>query len=317
MAKTKKQEKRPLKLKLAVPSPISGVGLADMTTEFARLTKTTPRNLGAEQAFITSKLHMVMTHPTLHPTIREAGIAQLLAVVKKPVRKTTTPPFPGGVGYGMFYNDQFKVNFTTGTAIYWEIVCPNPPGGNVNDFLYLTATNRSAKGVEAFISYQGQNQTYFKVFDWARADHWQTNVSFASLGNYLRTDSAHGHPYRVLPLMNLTFQSGSNYWYNQVWLWNHVANRWDLVYQYGYAATKQDQQTGWIGSWGPIVETFQNLYQGTFPMGALVTQLIARDSSNQWGAWHFLSPTDSYVRTDNTGFHLLFLDANYGWTVNS
>jgi hypothetical protein len=211
----------------------------------------------------------------------------------------------------------FKTNFVTGTAIYCDIICPTPPGGNVNSFLYLTATNRSAKGVEAFVSYNGQNQTFFKVFDWARSDPWQTNVPLASLGNYLRTESAHGTPYQVLPVMNVTAQTGGNNWYNQVWLWNHAANRWDLIYSYGYTASQQDQQTGWVGSWGPIVETFQVLYQGTHPMGALNTQLIGRDANNQWGAWHLLAPADSYVRTDNKGFQLQFFDANFSWAVNS
>jgi hypothetical protein len=219
----------------------------------------------------------------------------------------------------MFYNASFKINWNTGTAIYWEIICPNPPGGNVNTYLYLTATNRSAKGVEAFIAYNGQNQTFFKVFDWAQypANPWQTNIPFANLASYLRTESAHGNPYQVLPLMNVTSQSGANYWYNQVWLWNHDANRWDLAYQYGYSASLADQQTGWIGSWGPIVETFQSSYQGTSPMGALSTQLISRDSNNQWGAWHFLSPSDSYVRNDNVGFSLIFSDPNFNWAVHS
>jgi hypothetical protein len=101
------------------------------------------------------------------------------------------------------------------------------------------------------------------------------------------------------------------------WLWNQGPNQWDLIYQFDYPATPAEQQGVWVGSWGPIVETFQNPYQGTNPMGALNTQSISRDSNNQWGTWHQLGPSDSYGRTDNTGFHLLFLDANYSWAVNS
>jgi hypothetical protein len=289
-----------------------------MRTEFAKITKRTARNRAAERAFIASKMHIVMTHPMLNRAVRDAAVAKLRSTLKKPLAKKTAAPVPGGVGYGIFYNDPFKASFATGTAIYWEIISPNPPAGNVNTWLYLTATNRSAKGVEAFIAYNGQSQTFFKVFDWARypASPWQTNIPFGNLGSYLRIGSAHGSPYQILPLMNITSQSGTNYWYNQVWLWNHVANRWDLVYQYGYSATQQDQKTGWVGSWGPIVETFQDAYQGTRPMGALSTQLLSR-TGNQWGAWHFISAADSYVRTDNKGFHLLFLDANYNWAVNS
>jgi len=310
--------KKSTALQLLVPSPVSGAAFGDVRAEFAKITKKTPRNLASERAFITGKMHMAQTHPTLQLAERETLVTELAATLKQPAKKKITPPVPGGVGYGMFYNAAVKTNFTTGTAIYFDIICPNPPGGNVNTWLYLTATNRSAKGVEAFISYNGQNQTFFKVFDWARADQWQTNIPFANLGNYLRTDSSHGSAYQVLPVMNVTSQStGVNYWYNQVWLWNHVANRWDLIYQYGYAATLQDQKTGWVGSWGPIVETFQSPYSGTKPMGALSTQIISRNSNNQWGAWHFLGTADSYIRTDNVGFQLIFNDPNYNWAVRS
>jgi hypothetical protein len=314
-------------VELPVPSPTSKAAAAavpvdssaDVQALFADVTKMTPWDEETKKAFLASKMHMVQTHPTLDLAARKAGVADLAAGLKEAGALTPTGPVPGGVGYGMFYNSPFKANWATGTAIYWEIICPTPPGGNVNTYLYLTATNRSAKGVEAFIAYNGQNQTFLKVFDWARipAAPWQTNVPFANLASYVRTESAHGHPYQVLPLLNITYQSAANHWYNQVWLWNHAANGWDLIYQFDYPATLADQQTGWVGSWAPIVETFQNPYQGTNPIGALNTQVIGRASNNQWGAWHLLGSSDSYVRTDNTGFHLLFLDPNYNWAVNS
>ena len=314
-------------LELPVPSQtfkataVASLGnqTADVRTLFADITKMTPRDEVAEKVFLASKMQIVQTHPALDLPARKVAAADLASGTKDAVTPTSTGPVPGGVGYGMFFNSSFKTNWATGTAIYWEIICPTPPGGNVNTFLYLTATNRSGKGVEAFISYNGQNQTFFKVFDWARfpAAPWQTNIPFANLASYVRTESAHGHPYQVLPLMNVTYQSAANHWYNQVWLWNHTANRWDLIYQFDYPATLAEQQGVWVGSWGPIVETFQSPYIGTHPMGALNTQMLSRASNNQWGAWHLLSPSDSDVRTDNTGFHLLFLDPNYAWAVNS
>ncbi len=310
-----------------VPSPapkaaamaLPGENTGDVRVLFADITKMTPRDEKAEQAFLASKMHIARTHPTLDLTARKAAVADIAGAPREPAARTPAGPVPGGVGYGMFYNSSFKANWATGTAIYWEILCPTPPGGNVNNYLYLTATNRAGKGVEAFISYDGQSQTFFKVFDWARypAAPWQTNIPFANLGSYVQTGSAHGHPYPVLPLMNVTDQSAANHWYNQVWLLNHTANRWDLVYQFDYPATLVEQQGVWVGSWGPIVETFQNPYQGTNPMGALNTQLISRASNNQWGTWHLLGPSDSSVRTDNVGFHLLFLDPNYNWAVHS
>ena len=60
----------------------------------------------------------------------------------------------------------------------------------------------SGLGVEAFVSYNGQSTVAFKVFDWARNDHWQTNIPFSHLGDSLTTESAHGTAYQVLPVWN-------------------------------------------------------------------------------------------------------------------
>jgi hypothetical protein len=310
------------RFELPVPSPMGNLVVADARKEFAQLTKRTRRDRQAERAFLASKLHMVRTLPTDDLAARTRAVSGFLRTLRKTSARyfkaiiRHLPPTPGGVGYGMFYNAPIKTDFQTGTAIYWEIVCPHPPGGNVNTYLYLTATNRSAKGVEAFISYNGQNQTFFKVFDWARTDTWQTNVAFASLGNYLRTVSAHGTNYQVLPVMNITARTG-NSWYNQVWLSNHVTNSLDLMYQYVYSATLTDQTTGWVGSWGPIIETFQDSYLNTNRFGALRTYLTSRDVNNQWGAWHLLGGSDAYVRVDNKGFCLVFDDPHHDWVAYS
>jgi hypothetical protein len=199
----------------------------------------------------------------------------------------------------------------------FDIVCPTPPGGNVNTWLYLTATNRSGLGVEAFVAYNGQGSVAFEVFDWARSDHWQTNVPFSQLGNYLTTDSVHGAAYQVLPIWNSTWMINETTSRNQALLYNHVRSAWDLIYQYDYQATDAQQKTGWVGSWGPIVETFQTSYSGTRQMGALRTQLISANSAGAWGSWALLSASNSTIRADNVGFHLVFLDPNYAFTVNS
>lgn len=295
-------------------------GTADNSAEFAKMSKAAGRDAEAENAFIESKIHMLQTHPKFRLEERDAALTQLAKVVK--VAKTrdlkkVKPPVPGGVGYGMFYNNSFRSDFATGTGIYWEIICPQPPGGNVNTWLYLTAMNRAAKGLEAFISYNGQGDTRFKVFDWARTDQWQTNIPFANLGNYLINRSAHGNSYQVLPVMNVTQSTSATSWWNQVWLPNRVTGNLDLIYQYNYTSNSSEQKTGFTGTWGPIVETFQNSYTGTKPMGAIRTYLISKNSSNTWGSWHLLSGTDSWVRIDNKGFVLLFNDPNYTWAVKS
>jgi hypothetical protein len=227
-------------------------------------------------------------------------------------------PTPGGVGYGMFYTDNFRTDFTHGTGICWDIICPNPPGGNVDTYLYLTATNRTALGVEALVMYNGQGDTSFRVFDWSRypAEPWQTNIPFGNLAGYLMPETAHGQSYDTLMLTNLTFKTDDDQWKNQVLLWNQGADAWELTYEHTYAATLAQQTGDWVGSWGPIVETFQDAYSGTERMGSLSTQMITR-AAGGWGAWTNLSGVQSEVRTDNKGFDLVFRDANYNWAVES
>ena len=89
------------------------------------------------------------------------------------------------------------------------------------------------------------------------------------------------------------------------------------MYQFDYNATDTDHKTGWVGSWAPIVETFQSAYLHTNQMGVSATKLISEDNNGNWGAWALLAPSNSTIRTDNVGFHLVFLDPNYAFTVNS
>jgi hypothetical protein len=124
---------------------------------------------------------------------------------------------------------------------------------------------------------------------WAlrRSDHWQTDIPLSGLANYLTKESAHGSPYQVLPVWNSTWKINETTYRNQVLLYNRVRGGWDLVYEYDYAATDAQQKTGWVGSWAPIVETFQPLYTNTSPMGALQTQIIAADATGNWAHGHF------------------------------
>ena len=265
------------KYKMRPPFPM-GEAVADKQSQFARLTRAAPTEPDSERVFLASKLEMLRTHPHLNYKDRgeaEARMAHFLGLesrealeqrlAPRPSRKSAkkSPPVPGGVGYGMFYTDQFRASFSGGTAMYYEIVCPLQPGGNVNTWLYLTTMNRAQRGVEAFVSYQGQNDTRFKVFDWARSDQWQTNIPLADLADYLRSTVAHGTALQVLTVFSLTIEIGPNQWRNEVYLHNRAANSWDLIYQFDYASTNAEQTTGFTGTWGPIVETFQNPYQNT------------------------------------------------------
>jgi hypothetical protein len=52
-------------------------------------------------------------------------------------------------------------------------------------------------------------------------------------------------------------------------------------------------------------------------MGALGALLIGSDNNGVWGSWTPPSPANSYLRTDNVGFNLVFVDPNYAFVVNS
>jgi hypothetical protein len=313
---------------LELPGPVPTPGrempteVADERKSIEKLTKETPRDTKGEEAFIASKAKLVLTHPKLDREGRERAYTELTERVGKERlevarAKEKDQPVPGGVGYGPFYNNTYKSAFAQGTSLYFEIICPTSPGGNVNTWFYLTGMNRAGRGIEAFVSYYAQTQPHFKVFDWARTDQWQTDVPFGSLGSYLGTTSAHGTSYQTLGVWNTTYQISSTQWRNEALLWNRAAGRWDLFYRYDYTGTLAQQTGGWTGSWGPIVETFQSPYVNTNRFGFLNTMLISRSSSGAWGSWQLLSSANSYIRTDNVGFFVVFLDPNYAFVVDS
>jgi hypothetical protein len=289
----------------------------DHRAEFVAISAKTPVDEEFRTAFLRNKLLIARTHPKLNIAARNQAVAGLIDRLGKEAAESVAEPRPGGVGEGFFYTTDFKTNWGLGTSLSCDFVCPVPAGGNVSTWLYLTATNRSGLGVEAFVAYNGQDTPYFRVYDWARSDPWQTDIPFTSLDNYVTTMSAHGTQYPVLPVWNSTWAIDTVTYRNEALLYNNVRGSWDLVYQCDYATTDSQQKTGWPGSWAPIVETFQPLYANTNPMGALDTQLIGSDDNGVWGDWATLSFSDSYVRTDNVGFNLVFLDANYAFVVNS
>jgi hypothetical protein len=311
-------------LELSVPVPAAGRDLpsevGDEREAMTIVTRDAAGDRRAEEAFVAAKLNIARTHPGLDRAQREIAVAELTERLGDEVRQTLarekTAPVPGGVGYGIFYNSAFKSAFAGGTSMYFEIVCPTPPGGNVNTWLYLTGMNRAGRGIEAFVSYFAQNEAHFKVFDWARTDQWQIDLPFGSLGSYLGQRSAHGTSYQTLGVWNSTYQISATQWRNEASLLNRAAGRWDLIYRYDYAGTQAEQTGGWIGSWGPIVETFQSPYVNTNRFGALDTMLISRGSAG-WGSWQLVRAADSYIRTDNQGFSLVFLDPNYAFVVDS
>ncbi len=114
-------------LHIPVPGRDLPVESADEREAFARSKREAQPDEAAERAFITSKTHLVRTHPTLRAPERRLVLAELterLGRASVEVLARGTPPVPGGVGYGVFYNGSFKSAFALGTSLYFEIVSP-------------------------------------------------------------------------------------------------------------------------------------------------------------------------------------------------
>ncbi len=296
------------------PSLEENIEVVDAQDKFRELTAQTPKDKEAEDAFIASKINLLKSIPGLDEDMVLAETEKLLPAGAVADRGA---PVPGGVGYGPFYNTAYKTDFSTGSRISVDYIAPTKPGGNVNTWLYLTTTNRTAKGVEAFISYNAQKEAHFKVFDWARDDHWQIDIPFSKLSDYLTTKNIHGKNYQVITIQNTTQTYDGKNWQNWVWLTNYKTKKFDVVYNYTYDSTEAIQKKGWVGSWGPIVETFQDKYSKTKTLGASLTYILTRDKKYKWDDWKLLSKTNSYIRNDKKGFELIFLDPNYSYAVSS
>lgn len=269
-------------------------------------------------AFALRKARTAYTHPGPNKEQQKQTLQQLASRLRIAPADVLGQPTPGGVGYGLFYTDAFKARWDAGTAIQCDYICPAPPGGNVDTYLYLTATNRSAFGVEAFISYFGQNEPRFTVFDWAQAatNPWQLSLPFAELAGYLSRANSN-NALNALSVRNSTFRLDGRFYRNEVLLYHHGRHAWDLVYQFDYAADDASQKADWVGTWGPIVETFQPLYTDTRPMGVRQIQIASADAFGRWEPWAALRATDSTVRNDNLGFYARNIAPNFSFVVLS
>ncbi|MGA5899021.1 hypothetical protein [Streptomyces venetus] len=294
---------------------------ADEREKFARITTDYPdeKAEALRWAFLQSRLRMARTDPYMDLEDRDR-MASALAERFEQDFGVTEEPVPTRLGYGFLYYPTFKRDFATGTAVGWDIICPDTPGGNVDNFLYVTATNRAVRGPEAFVAYFAQNAPSFCVWDWAQPapDQLRLDVPWSSMVEYRRTVNAHGLSRQVIGVTNTTVELSPGTWSNIVYLWNAVQNRHDLVYRFDYAATLAQQTAmSTFGNWGPIVENFQPAYSGTKPLGSLGTSICTRDFGGNWGPWGLLTPNQSFVHDGHVGFRAEFLDPNYNFAVRS
>lgn len=310
-----------------VLEPASGryVPTTDVQKQFADLSKKSAHDIEFEQAFLHSKIQTLKKQTHLVVSYRNAEVSRLQTFLPEGYKCEKTESM---VGYGFFYHDSFRTVFDTGTVIVLDFIAPTKTGGNICNYLYLTATNRASKGVEALIYYSPQEEMRFRIFDPARIinnDHdtgWQTNINipYNDLGDYLRTKTAHGNSYQVLRIQNQTSETQNGNWSNIVWLYNCRNDTYDKIYSFEYSCSKIEQKEydpSGYGWWGPIVEVFQKSCKNTNPLGFLQTHLSACDNSGQWSDWETLLPTQSYSATEkNIGFQEIFVEQNHSFAVH-
>ncbi|PWT70742.1 MAG: hypothetical protein C5B59_20275 [Bacteroidetes bacterium] len=233
-----------------------------------------------------------------------------IRVLKK--LKVRNPPSPGGVGYGVYYHQSFQWRFTNFSCLDFGILIPETAGGNSENYLYLTATNGTAHGVEALASYNGQEEPYFKIFDWAKpeADRWSLSIAFSKLAANASTVNINGKRFRYCRILNRTEMLSPGIWENKVCLFNFQHQNWDLVYNFQYSSELEQQKDNYQGSWGPIIECFQENYQGLNPMGFYKAMLYNDAHSPK------LTVQNTRIRNDDEGIELAYIDKNWVFYVS-
>lgn len=178
----------------------------------------------------------------------------------------TGMPVPGGFGTGIAYMGGALQALNSATLSTKMIVYPEGTG-DMNRWLFTTATNRTEKGVEVVGIFLNGPES-IGVFDWSCApdypcDGGATSPSWiwtrwinSNTCYYRPQDDGGGHVHNAMNYRNKTEFSGG-LWHNQVTFWNYCTTAWDLVYSHDYAGPQKDcSVTGDCGWWGPILETF-------------------------------------------------------------
>lgn len=297
----------------------------DVTAEVAAETASNPESRSRNRDFLNHRMRLVAGVAPQDPgqIVRFAALFQ-----DESPTDAYDPPIPGGTGCGCYYADPFRTAYENGSEIQWDIVCPDVLGGNVTQHLYLTATNRTSRGVEALISYDPDGSLHFLVFDWSIPGglfdspnpKWTVDLTRPQLQNYMIRQKVNipgrSRTLQTLTLINSTTETSPNCWRNAVFLFNVARNGWDQVYLRDYNATRNAQREPTVGFWGPIVETFQEVHRGTAPIGALRIQLRSR-VGDDWSDWKRLSSSQSVLQPPSAGFRQLLLDPNDDFVVIS
>ena len=220
----------------------------------------------------------------------------------------TNAATPGGIGYGLWYNGGL-LEWSNSTVIDFYPTTPSNLG-QVASTLYLTATCRAQKGTESLIAYWSSSSPSFAVYDWSQPDNpWQVSIDVAA--NYLtQRPDEFGVTRQMTHIRNGTYYMGmTNGQYrfeNQVMLFDFHRNGWDLMYATNYLVGSLTNNyydaSASLGTWGPIVETFDS-YTNVVPVGFDLCRLF------QDGQVNWLVPSDTSVEQNGT-------EQDLSWSTN-
>lgn len=242
---------------------------------------------------------------------------------KKDRQSSLTPteaPTPGGVGYGYDYYNTAMI-WTNSTIADYYVVAPNYLIGYVS-YLYLTSTCRAQLGTESLVEYDHNNEAQFWIYDWAQSgNRWVVMIDLPTANpKYLTTrPDEFAIPRQMIHVRNgtyyLGYAAGQYQWQNNVMLFNFTRSDWDVVYTYNYGTASLTNNlyasgTSSIGSWGPIVETFDVSYTTVNTVGFDLIRLF--QDNNPTPLW--FTPANTYVRKSSP-WQLLTQASNTCFTV--
>ena len=126
--------------------PVSACTATDARGWAMNVSAGTPVSEEARAVFLKKKIKTAATQKALRDDQRTQATAQIFQRIGVTLPSSQGAPAPGGVGYGVFCNDSYKQALNAGTAGL-RLDLSAGPEGNVDTWLYLTATNRAALGI--------------------------------------------------------------------------------------------------------------------------------------------------------------------------
>jgi hypothetical protein len=208
-------------------------------------------------------------------------------------------------------------------TLYTRMIVRPGGVGNLSNWLYTTATNRTERTVEVVGMYHGPTVAQLGIFDWScspadpcgaqTSPSWQVCWPLSQLAcNYGLHPDGGGHDVPLMYYANGTRRDGQGRWHNEVFLWNECLDQWDLVYSHSFGGSQRDcsalnQVCGW---WGPILESFVGQPNPVMPELGFLDGELRYD-----GKTSLLLPEDVEFFTPQTTWSVLHGTPYGSWTV--